>query len=267
MKNTLHVLAWATVGWFVFSTTAEGAGSVTRRGPDSLHYLVRNNVGPMEFGPQTVNGTFQFHFDERGEKIRETLTLSVSGLETNATVSLTAGIGDDPANVVTAAHLPTDRKGRLRATFVTKVPAPARASRTPPVPELMSPLTDVGAICVEDSTGQLVANAGVQDAYKFQYIVKRNLVPADPGGTAAGSFSLTASQRRASFTLVAGGLTPNTDYVLALNAVPVGVVTSNEDGYLRIRGWPADAPPVLTLRSLALTDSGGTVVLSTTLPR
>lgn len=267
MKYTLHVLAGATLGCLVFTNAAAGAGSVTRRGPDSLHYLVRNNVGPTEFGPPTVKGYFQFHFVERGETIRETMVLRVSGLETNATNSLTAGIGDDPANVVTAAHLPTDKKGRLYATFVTKVPAPARASRTPPVPELMSPLTGVGAICIEDSTAQLIASAGVQDAYKYQLIVKRNLTPADVGGTAAGSINLVASQRRASLTLVAGGLSPDTDYTLELNAVPVGIATSDEDGYLRIRGWSADAPPVLALRSLALRAPGGGLVLSTTLPR
>lgn len=256
-----------TLAWFVCTNTAAGSGSVTRRGPDSLHYLVRNNVAPTGAGSQTINGTFQMHFIERGEKVQESVVFRVAGLETNATVSLTAAVGDDPANVLTVAHLPTDKKGRLRMTFVTKSPAPARPSRIPPVPELLSPLTDVGALCFEDSHGQVVGNAGVQDATRFQYVVQRNLIPADAGGTAAGSISLVANQRRTNLTLVAGGLTPNTDYRLALNGLPVAIVTSNKDGYLRVRGWPDDAPPVLTLRSLALTDSGGNLVLSTTLPR
>jgi hypothetical protein len=267
MKYTLPLVACATLSCLVFGNAAASAGSVTRRSPDSLYYLVRNNVGPTEFGPPTINGTFQFQFVERGETVRETMVLRVSGLETNSTVSLTAGIGDDPANVVTAAHLPTDRRGRVNMTFVTRNPPPARPSRTPLVPELMSPLTDVGAICMEDSTGQLIANAGVQDAFRFQYVVRRNLVPADAGGTAAGSISLTANQRRASLTLLAGGLTPDTEYVLAMNGVPLGTATSDGRGMLRLRGWPADAPPVLQLRSLALTDSTGGTVLSTTFPR
>jgi hypothetical protein len=268
MKNSLHhVIASMTLGWFVFTNAAASAGSVTRRGPDSLHYLVRNNVTPTGSGAQTINGTFQLHFIERGEKVQENLTLRVAGMETNATVSLTAAVGDDPANVITVAHLPTDKKGRLRQTFITKSPAPARPSRVPPVPESLSPLTDVGAICFEDSTGQVVGNAGVQDATHFQYVVRRNLTPANDAGTEAGSISLTASERRTSLTLVAGGLTPNTDYMLALNGSAVATVTSDKNGYLRVRGWPDGSPPVLTLRSLALTDSGGSVLLSTTLPR
>jgi hypothetical protein len=210
---------------------------------------------------------FQFQFVERGETVRETMVLRVSGLEADSTVSLTAAIGDDPANVVTAAILPTDRRGRLNMTFVTRDPPPIRSSRTPLVPELMSPLTDVGAICLEDSAGELIANAGVQDAFMFQYVVRRNLVPADDGGTAAGSINLTANQRRAALMLLAGGLTPDTEYVLVMNGGAVGVATSDTRGMLRIRGWPADAPPVLELRSLALTESTGGVVLSTTFPR
>jgi hypothetical protein len=252
----------------VFTNSVTGAGSATRRGPDSLHYSVRNNVAPTGSGSQTINGTYQLQYMAQGEKVREKMVLRVAGLESNATVSLTAAIGPDPANVMTVAHLPTDKKGRLNMTFVTQSPPPARASKTPPVPELLSPLTDVGAICFEDSSGQVVGNAGVQDSQKFQLIVRRNLIPAD-GNTnnAAGSINLVANQNRATLTLLASGLNPSTDYMLALNGTAVAVATSDERGNLRIRGWPTDAPPVLELRSLALTEFNGPVVLSTTLPR
>jgi hypothetical protein len=135
------------------------------------------------------------------------------------------------------------------------------------VPEALSPLTEVGAICFEDSTGQVVGNAGVQDSQRFQLVVRRNLVPADPNGTAAGSINLVANQNRAMLMLLAGGLTPDTDYMLALNGEAFGVTTSDAKGNLRARGWPSNAPPVLQLRSLALHEAGGPVVLSTTLPR
>src|SRR5436190_24199253 len=127
MKNTIRVLTCATVGWMVFATSVTGAGSVTRRGPDSLHYFVRNNVAPTGSGSQTINGTFQLQYIERGETVRESLVFRVLGLESNSTVSLTAAIGPDPANVVTAAHFPTDKKGRLYMKFMTRSPAPSQA--------------------------------------------------------------------------------------------------------------------------------------------
>jgi len=255
------------VGWMVFPSSVTGAGSVTRRGPDSLHYSVRNNVAPTGSGAQTIKGTYQIQYVEQGDKIRETLVLRVAGMESNATVSLTAAFGPDPANVVSVAHLPTDKKGRLNMTFKTQTPAPARPSKIPPAPEVLSPLTDVGAICFENSSGQVVGNAGVQDSQNFQLIVRRNLVPADPNGTAAGSINLVANQNHATLTLLAGGLTPDTDYLLALNGMAVGAATSDKHGNLRARGWPTNAPPILQLRSLALTDSSGGMILSTTLPR
>jgi hypothetical protein len=256
------------VGWMVSANSVTAAGSMTRRGPDSLHYSVRNNVAPTGSGAQTINGTYQMDYIEQGEKVREKLVLRVGGLETNAMVSLTAATGPDPANVVSVAHLPTDKKGRLNMTFVTPSPAPARPSKIPPVPEALSPLTEVGAICFEDSNGQVVGNAGVQDSQKFQLIVRRNLIPADSNtNDAVGSINLVANQNRATLTLLAGGLNPSTDYMLALNGMAVAVATSDEGGNLRSRGWPTNAPPVLQLRSLALTEFNGPVVLSTTLPR
>lgn len=258
------------VGWMVSANSVTFAGSVTRRAPDILHYNVRNNVAPTGSGAQTINGTYQMQYMEQGEKVREKLVLRVAGMETNAMVSLTAAIGPDPASVVSVAHLPTDKRGRLNMTFMTQSPAPARPSKIAPVPESLSPLTEVGAICFEDSNGQVVGNAGVQDSQKFQLIVRRNLIPADPGNTnntAAGSINLVANERRATLTLLASGLSPNTEYMLALNGMAVGVATSDEKGNVRIRGWPTDAPPILQLRSLALHEFNGPVVLSTTLPR
>jgi hypothetical protein len=265
MKNLIRLLAGGTLLILCVQSVATGA-PVTRRGPDTLRYVVRNHVGPTEFGPPTVDGFFELQYTQRGDVVRERMILQVSGLETNATVSLTAGIGDDPANVVTAAHLATDKKGRLRGTFLSTQPAPARPSKLQPIPELMLPLTDVGAICIEDSSGQLVANAGVQDAYKIQYIARRNLVSVDPAGTAAGSIALTANQRGVKFTLLAGGLAPSTEYTLYMNGTAVGVVTSNPKGLVRIRDWPTDAPPILQLRSLELVGPDGPV-LNTTFPR
>src|SRR5215510_5201740 len=100
MKNTIHVLTCAMVGWVVSASSVTGAGAVTRRAPDSLQYSVRNNVAPTGSGSQTINGIYQINYVEQGEKVRQKLVLRVAGMESNATVSLTAAIGPDPANVV-----------------------------------------------------------------------------------------------------------------------------------------------------------------------
>jgi hypothetical protein len=262
MKNLSQLFTGAALLLACLPSSLEGA-SMTRRGPDTIQYVVRNNVAPTEFGPETLSGTFEVQYTQRGDVVRERVVLQVAGLETNATVSLTAGIGDDPANVVTAAFLDTDSRGRVRKTFVSTQPPPRRASRLPAVPELMSPTINVGAICIEDSTGKLIANAGVQDAYRYQYVVRRNLTQENPEGTAEGSMTLTANQRKTKLTLQAGGLEPSTEYTLVMNGTAVGVVTSNDRGIIKIRDWPAEAPPVLTLRTLSLDGPDGPVLTST----
>jgi hypothetical protein len=97
--------------------------------------------------------------------------------------------------------------------------------------------------------------------------LKRNLTPEDTNGTAAGSISLIANQNRVHLRLLAGGLNPTNDYHLALNSMVVGTFTTSADGRVEIREWPAQAPAILDLRSLAVLDVNSNVVLSTTLPR
>jgi hypothetical protein len=267
MKISLRHLAGAASCALALTHAVAADGPTTRRGPDTLHYTVRNNVAPMENGPASIQGTFQLQYVGRGESSRQTMTLRISGLETSATNSLTAGIGDDPANVHTVALFSTDRRGRVNSTMTTRIPAPARPGRIPPLPEMLVPLTSVGAICVEDSNGQLIANGGVFDAYKYQYLVKRNLTTEDAESTATGWMTLTANQRRATLTLAAGGLDPSTTYSLVLNSEVVGTVTTNARGYFKLKGWPEGAPPVLQLRSLSISTEGGEPILTTSLPR
>jgi hypothetical protein len=200
MKSIRLLLLFGTIATLVGRTDAAAAGAVTRRGPDLLQFTTRNRIGGNEFGPNTA-GTLQMQYTERGQTVRQSLQLNASGLESNSVVSITAAMGDS-ADVITAAHVPTDRRGRIRATYLTRVPAPNGISRIEPVPELLSPLTDVRAICVENSSGVVIGAGSIADADTFQYVVRRNLTPVDPNGTAAGSITLVANQRRVNFTLL-----------------------------------------------------------------
>jgi len=266
MKKLKWFFVCGMLSAFVFTSQAANGGSVTRRGSDVLHYLIRNTISPTDYGPYTT-GSMRLQVNEQGQSRKESLLLTVAGLEPNASPTLTAVLGDDP-DVVTVLHLTTDQRGRVRASYMSKVPAPARQPRgTEPMPDLLSPATDIRGICIENTSLQLVGFRWIRDTAAFQYIVKRNLTPADPGGTAAGSINLVANQRRVNFRLLAGGLTPATDYSLAMNSTVVATATADENGRLQIRGWPATAPVVLDVRSLALLDAGGSPVLSTTLPR
>lgn len=235
---------------------------VTRRGTSVMHYMTRSELrSTNEASP--VLGTVRLQSNEQGQSAKQRLDIRLSGLETNATYGLIALMGDD-TNAFRVVDIHSNGKGHARLSFRSK--SQGQGGRNP-VPESLSPLTDLRALGVENAETQTVAHAWIADAAKFQYIVKRNLTPADPEGTAAGSISLIANPNRVRFRLLAGGLAATNDYHLALNSEVHVTVQSGEDGRIEIKEWPATAPRVLDLRSLAIWDAGSNAVLHTSLPR
>jgi len=241
------------------------SGTVILRGPSVLHLDARNQLEPTDLG-FGITGMMRLQFHQQGEKRKQMLQLNASGLPADSQLGLTASL-DTESNVVLVHSLPSDSAGRIHGSYLSKDPPLTRMPRSKePLPEMLSPLTRVRAICIENSEMSVLGFAWLVNAWNYQYIVRRNLTPTDSGGTAEVSIRLTANARRVNFTLLAGGLTPETEYSLVLDSVSVASGTADAQGRFRLRGWPATAPTVLEVRSLALVQTGGPTVLSTSLP-
>jgi hypothetical protein len=258
---------WLTALCGVVMMTASGletsaAQPVVRRGTSVLHYMTRNELKSTD-GSASVLGTVRLQSNEQGHSSKEMLDIRLDGLEPDATYRLLAVMGDD-TNAFVVGEFSTDTGGGARLSYMTK--GHGRGGKAP-VPEGISPLTDLRALGVENAATQTVAHVWIADSGAFQYLVKRNLTPEDSTGPAAGSVSLIANHEHVQFRLLAGGLVATNDYHLALNGESRMIVQPDADGRVEIRTWPADAPPVLELESLAIWDAGSNVVLRTTLPR
>jgi hypothetical protein len=236
---------------------------VTRKGTAVMHYMTRNDLHNTN-DPATVVGSLRLQSNEQGRSSKQMLDLRLHGLATNESYQLTALMGDDPNVLVVATDLVPNRRGHVRVAY--KSNGQGGGGRHP-LPESLSPLTDLRALGLDQGATQNVAHAWIADASKFQYIVKRNLTAEDTNGTAAGSISLIANHHRTKLRLLAGGLSATNDYHLALNGEIRHTVQTSETGRLEINEWPAEAPAVLDLRSLALWDASSNVVLRTTLPK
>jgi hypothetical protein len=265
-----HVSFWFQTLTFALTCffpqlTHAANGKVTQRGPSQLQLETRSQIDPAEIAP-TTTGTMRLQYQEKGQARKQSLQILGAGLDTNSPVSLTAAIGSD-TDVTTVLSSQTDQRGRVLLSFQSKEPSRRQPRGEEPLPDVLSPLTQVRAICIENAALQVVGFAWVANASTYRYIVRRNLTPTDSNSTAAGSIKLIANQNKVSFTLLAGGLAPAGSYSLVLNQTPVLSTTADNNGRLRIRQWPTNAPAVLDLRALALADdAGGTTVLSTTLP-
>jgi hypothetical protein len=245
-----------------FAGDAATEKQVTRRGTSVLHYKTQNHLVATETG-SNVSGGLRLQHNEQGHSSKQTLHLSVAGLEPNTSYNLIALVGDD-TNAIPVGELTTDQRGRGRVTYTLRGQDHGGKN---PLPAPLSPLTDLRSLGIENASTQIVAHAWIADAEKFQYLIKRNLTASAPDGTAAGSISLIANTQRVNFRLLAGGLSSTNDYHLALNSNVVSTVTSDADGRLEIREWPVGSPAILDLRALSLMDSSSNSVLHTVLPK
>jgi len=242
----------------VLSPDVRAEKPVTRKGTSVMHYMTRNELkAPDGSGP--VLGTVRLQSNEQGHSSKEMLDIRLTGLETNSAFRLIAVMGDD-TNAFVVGEFSADSDGRAKLSFKSK-------GGKSPVPDSISPLTDLRALGIENAATQTVAHTWIADSGDFQYLVKRNLTPEDSDGTAVGSISLGANPDQVHFRLLAGGLVANDSYHLALNGESKLVVTADADGRIEIQTWPVDAPPVLELRSLAIWGASSNVVLRTSLPR
>jgi hypothetical protein len=263
-KNSWLVspVVWVLALVALSSSEVRAEKPVTRRGTSVMHYLVRGEFHPTN-DPAQVVGSYRLQANEQGHSSKQMLDLRLNGLGEDATVTLTALMGED-TNVVSVTDLVANSEGHARLAYKSK--SQGHGGRNP-LPEILQPLTDLRALGVDNGATQTVAYTWIADAGKFQYLIKRNLTPEDTNGTAAGSISLIANQNRVKFRLLAGGLGPTNDVHLALNSEVRMTVQTDENGRIEIKEWPVDAPRVLELRSLAIWDAGSNVVLRTSLPR
>lgn len=264
MKHSVWPLALsAVVLAAAIPSTTLADPPVTRRGTSVMHYLVRGELRSTN-DPSAVLGSFRLQSNEQGRSAKEMLDLRLDGLEPNATFDLLAVSGDETNAPVVVGSLTSDGEGDARVSYRSNGQGRGRNNA---LPEGLSPLTSLRALGVENAATQVVAHVWIADASKYQYLVKRNLTPENPEGTAAGQISLIANEHKVKFRLLAGGLGATNDYHLALNGEIHATIQSSESGRVEIKEWPGDAPGVLDLRSLALWDSASNVVLRTSLPR
>jgi hypothetical protein len=249
----------------LFLVAPARAGSVTLQGSSVLHYMTRNNLAVTDAGSNIV-AALRLQFNEEGNALVQKFDLTATNLLPSQPYSMFAVLGDD-TNAVAVAAFNSDAAGRARVSFMSTKSGSSDSVDKKPLPALLNPLLNVRAIGIAQFQTQTLAYAWINTSTQYQYLVKRNLTPANTNGTAAGSINLKGNPTIVNFKLKAGGLTPTNSYYLALNSNIVSSVTSDTKGRLQISKWPTNAPTGLSLQLLQLLDSGSNAVLSTTLPK
>jgi hypothetical protein len=259
MITLKRLIVGLVIGSVASTVFAEGGAPSTRKGTSVLHYMTRNALTTTSNALENTAGSLRLQDNVQGKSAKQTLDLSLTGLEANAAYTLLAVVGD-AVDAVPVGTFSTDSKGAARVSYSGK-------GKKAPLPASLDPLTDLRAISIENASTQSVAFAWIDTAESFQYLVKRNLTPADTATTESGSVSLKSNGSTVNFRLIAGGLVASNNYSLALNSNVVSTASADGDGGLTLTEWPVTAPAILDLRLLQLLDGSSNAVLSLDLPQ
>jgi hypothetical protein len=238
-------------------------GLVVNAGSSVLHYMTTTPLPATGVAPD-VTALLRLQFKKQGRSLLQKFDLTVTSLEPNTEYALVAAAGEE-TTLSPVATFRSDKQGQARVFYMKQ--GEGQGSGKKSLPSALDPLTDVRTVGLQDGALQVVALGSINASPNFQYLVKRNLTPADMNGTPQGSIRLKANAEGTSFRLLADGLAGGSVYHLALNSGIVETLAADAAGRVQLLTWPATAPAVLDLRSLELLDESSHVILSTTLPK
>ena len=231
-------------------------------GTDILHLSVRKAMA-NEGAPTNATGRVDLNQNQQGKANNQRLDIAAAKLETNTTYQLWAVLGDD-TNFTYAASFTSSARGKasLRYMKVGSSNGKLLGKGKTPLPDVLDPISNIREIAIANVNTQAVLTADLAAPDKLQYLIKRSLHDGD----VVAALRLKATVKKLQFRLLAGGLTPATNYFLAVNGGVVTSAASATNGVVDFKSLPVLPADILNVRTLAIWDSASNSVLSTTLP-
>jgi hypothetical protein len=220
-----------------------------------MHFTSKTDMVNTGVEP-AAGGKIDVMLDNQGKAGKEQLKITVSKLNPNAAYELFAFIGDD-TNATDIAGFTTDKKGAFTVSYMKKGKGNSSKNGTV-LPDVLDLMCNIREMDIVNGETNAVLTAILSNPDKGQYMVKSSMHTVGFVPAAVGNFRLNANAKATKFQLKASGLTPNTDYSLAFNGAIAQTYTSDTKGSLTVNSLPTNAPSVLEIQMVALTDGPGT---------
>jgi len=209
-----------------------------------------------------AKGDVKIHVNQESKGKKQDVDIKVKHLQANTSYSLLALV-DGETNSTSILGFTTDKEGKASIEFREKGKTENKPGKVKqPLPAALDPVSGILELTISDATAQAVLTADLTSPDKLEYLLKRDL---STGGIKA-SLQIEANKHKAKVRLEASGLSPNSQYSLALNGSVAKTGTADEHGKLKIKTELPHPLDILSLQSVDLLDSTAVVVLSTTLP-
>jgi hypothetical protein len=263
MKHMNSFFLSATAAALVFTallTQAEEKAHGHKK--DILHLFLQKKMA-NDGVVADASGKAEIHEDMQSKGNQQDVHIEVKNLGANTGYSLFAVINGD-TNSTSIADFTTDDKGKASLEFRDKGKSKndGKGHSKGPLPAALNPVSGIRELTIVDTNAQTVLTADLTSPDKLEYVVKRDLST----GSIEASLEIKGKANKAEVRLEASGLSANTEYSLALNGTVAQTGTTDENGKLKISSELDHPLDILALQSVALMDSTGNVVVSTTLP-
>ncbi len=226
-----------------------------------LHFNFKTTMTSVDsaFGGVDARGKVDGVLTRRGTTSNQKLVVALTKLNPNTGYKLVAFLGDE-TNATSIGNFTTDHKGAFQVVYVKNGDKPTPRGRQA-LPAVLDPLCNIRELVVVNESAEPVMRAALNNPDRGPYMVSGPLKNSGFLSAAAGNFRIAANTRSTRFRLIASGLVPNVNYLLAINGNVIQTNTSNGKGKLTLTTLPDGSPNVLDIHTLALTDNTSTNIV------
>lgn len=256
---TIHLTRALAVAIAVMSPLHDAVSGPNAKSVLHLEFKTSMAATPVD---ADARGTVAGQLHRQGNVYHQSLVVALSSLDPNTPYELWAAVGEDPnIPAILIDAFDTDRRGKARLAYA-KRGAGQGIGRHDPLPDALDPIATIRELFVIDQDTEVVLQADVTDAEKWQYLDLRRMNNTGVIPAAAGNLRLKGNQRRSQLRLEATGLVASASYRLVIDEVIYApTYTADARGRLVLRALPVGAPDIRTIRTIALIDADDAAVL------
>ena len=223
--------------------------------PNTLRYSVATELVSSGLDGD-ARGQVQISVRERGDAENARLRLTVAKLDPKTSYTVLAQVGDD-TNYVVVTNFTTSAAGRARLVYSN------RAQGAHQLPSLLGELTDVNAIAIANTNGEVVLTADLHQSESLKFELTSVLANSGTDPFALGCLAMAWQGGAVQFRMFATG--QSSEFTFCVNGTPVQTYPADATGYIGVGVFPAAAPSPLKFREVSLRNAADQVVLQSEL--
>jgi hypothetical protein len=231
-----------------------------RFAPDILRYNLRSTALTNNILDPDAAGFITGNVRAKGNVENQLLKVTLTQLDANASYTLVAFTSNSITPTV-MTNFVTSSNGSFAVIYWKRTHGKHPGQ---PLPVTLDPVSNLREFQVVNSTNAIVLEAMVVNTNRISYSTRRNMENTGFVTNAVGSLSVSGYRNWTHLRLISSGLTPITQYLVAINGTIASTNTSDYRGRMTLKKLPLGSPNFIDIQEVALADLAGNIILITT---